>query len=103
MSTTDIRRTHGSGNQGHCFRDDHDTWREILDARLAAHQKHGANSIESIPADSGRWLPILVEEIGEVANALTYDVVEGGLRAELIDVLAVASAWVAALDQERED
>jgi hypothetical protein len=71
---------------------------EILEARAAAHRKHGANSIEMEPGDSPRWLPILVEEIGEVANALTYDGPTDQLRAELVDVLAVASAWVDAID-----
>jgi hypothetical protein len=98
----DIRRSHGSGNQARCFRDDHDLWREIMDARLKAHIKHGANSIESIPADSPRWMAILVEEVGEVAHTQTYDGPAGGLRAELIDVLAVASAWLSAIDAEGE-
>lgn len=96
----DIRRTMGSGNQARCFRDDHDTWREIMNARLKAHQKHGANSIESIAPDDPRWLAILVEEVGEVAHTLTYDGPKKDLRAELIDVLAVASAFVAAIDEE---
>jgi NTP pyrophosphatase (non-canonical NTP hydrolase) len=73
-------------------------WEEIEQARARAHQKHGDNSIESEPNGSPRWLPILVEEIGEVANALTYDGPAGSLRAELIDVIAVASAWVDAID-----
>lgn len=96
----DIRRTHGSGNQAHCVRDDHDPWREIMRAREKAHAKHGDNSIEAISANDPRWLSILVEEIGEVANALTYDGPTGNLRSELVDVLAVASAWLAALDDE---
>lgn len=72
---------------------------EVLAARDAAHAKHGANSIEAEPADSPRWLAILVEEIGEVANALTYDGPQTNLRAELVDVLAVASAWVDSIDR----
>jgi len=91
----------GSGNQARCFRDDHDIYREVLRAREAAHTKHGQNSIEAQAGDSPRWLAILVEEIGEVANAQTYDT-KANLRAELIDVLAVASAWVAALDDGQE-
>jgi NTP pyrophosphatase (non-canonical NTP hydrolase) len=93
-----IRRTHGSGNQARCFRDDHDPWREIMRAREKAHAKHGANSIEALPADDPRWLPILVEEIGEMAHCLTYDGPKDELRAEVIDVLAVASALLAAID-----
>lgn len=82
----------------HCFRDDHALYREVLNARLDAHAKHGENSIEVEPANSPRWLAILVEEIGEIANALTYDG-KGDLRAELVDVLAVGSAWIAAIDR----
>lgn len=92
----------GSGNQTHCFRDDHAIYQEVLQGRLKAHLKHGPNSIEAEPANSPRWLAILVEEIGEVANALTYDTT-ASIRAELIDVLSVASAWVAALDDQKED
>lgn len=69
-------------------------WQIINDARAAAHAKHGENSIEAIPSDDPRWLPILVEEVGEVAHALTYDATDANLRAELIDVLSVASAWL---------
>jgi hypothetical protein len=87
----------GSGNQARCYRDDHAIYRHVLMGREAAHAKHGDNSIEAEAGDSPRWLAILVEEVGEVANALTYDT-GGDLRAELMDVMAVASAWVAALD-----
>lgn len=85
----------------HCYRDDHAVWTEVQHARLAAHKKHGDNSIEAIPADDPRWLTILVEETGEIARAMTYD--NGSrkdLRAELVDVLAVASAWIDKLDRE---
>lgn len=84
----------------HCYRDDHALYREVLHARLEAHEKHGANSIEVEPPDSPRWLAILVEEIGEVANSLTYDGPQDNLRAELVDVLAVAAAWVSAIDRK---
>lgn len=99
---SDIRSREGSGNQMRCFRDDHEVWTDILNARRKAYQKHGANSIEAIPASDPRWLSILMEEVGEAAHELTYD--SGGttasLRAELIDVLSVASAWVDAIDAE---
>lgn len=76
----------------------HSIWYEVVEARKKAHVKHGENSIEAIPADRvAVWLPILIEEVGELANALTYDST-GDPRAELIDVLAVASAWVDAMD-----
>lgn len=99
---TDIRRRHGSGNQMHCYRDDHEVSQEILRARERAHAKHGPNSIEAIPANSPRWLSILTEELGEAAHELTYD--SGGdlqsLRRELIDLAAVATAWIEAIDHD---
>lgn len=88
--------------QSNCHRDDHELYREVLAARRAAHAKHGDNSIEVEPANSPRWLPILVEEIGEVANTLTYDGDRTQTRHELIDVIAVAAAWVDRLDRDGE-
>ncbi len=76
-----------------------DVFYEVFRARVKAHEKHGDQSIEATAARSSRWLSILVEEVGEVAHELTYDA-KGSLRAELIDVLAVASAWVDALDRD---
>lgn len=87
---------------------------EVVDGRVKAHLKHGDNSVEALGAGSRQWLPILMEEVGEAAHELTYDAspnpngIEGPravdvypkLRAELIDVLTVASAWVAAIDRE---
>lgn len=73
---------------------------EVLHGRIRAHEKHGDNSIEAIAADDPRWLSILVEEVGEVAHELTYDA-EGGvaaLRSELLDVIAVAMAWISSID-----
>lgn len=77
-------------------------WGEIHRARQQAHEKHGDNSIEALPSDSPRWLSVLVEEVGEVAHELTYDSA-GSLRAELIDVLAVATAWVYAIDRDHPE
>jgi len=74
--------------------------REIASGRLAAHAKHGSNSIEAVPGDDiARWLPILGEEFGEVCESLTYDKDAGTLRAELIDLITVGTAWVAAIDR----
>lgn len=73
--------------------------KEVRAGRIRAHQKHGANSIESVAADDPRWLSILVEEVGEASHELTYDAT-GSLRSELIDIITVATAWVAALDRQ---
>ena len=88
---------------------------EVLSARAAAHAKHGVHSIEALDYADPRWLTVLVEEIGEVAHELTYDaepVTDQALdvderaraearrvRGELLDVLAVASAWLDAADR----
>lgn len=81
---------------------------EINAGRVRAHEKHGSNSIEAVPADHfGQWLPILGEEFGEVCKALTYDQADSAeeqmdnLRAELVDVATVAFAWIAAIDRKR--
>ena len=71
--------------------------------RERAHEKHGAkgNSREDQPWDEREWLPILVEEVGEVAHCLTYDADPDPreLRKELIQVAAMACAWIAAIDE----
>jgi NTP pyrophosphatase (non-canonical NTP hydrolase) len=53
--------------------------------------------------DDGTRLAILVEEVGEVAHALNERRVGNveDLRAELVQVAAVAFAWVEAIDSER--
>jgi len=91
---------------------------ELAEARMKAHEKHSDNSIESLDSESRMWLPILGEEGGEVAEVLvdmfrgailakaigrvahdeTYDATYN-LRNELIDVLSVATAWVASIDE----
>lgn len=100
-------RHQGSGNGMHCYRDDHDLWREILQARDNAAEKHGVNSIEEIPADMiVNWLTILLEEFGEVGACLTYDKTSGNgwaedrkaLRRELIDIASVTTAWITRID-----
>jgi len=78
---------------------------EVVGKRHAAHQKHGANSIESIAGTDPFWLAILGEEFGDVAHELTYDANAtlgeqlNGVRRELLDTAAVAIAWIAAIDE----
>lgn len=80
---------------------------EITQGRVRAHAKHGAGSIESQDS-SDRLLAILSEEVGEVARAMneyalgntTQEEADQAIRAELLDVLTVASAWVAKFDRE---
>lgn len=66
--------------------------------RIRAHAKHAGQSIEAIAYDDPRFLPILVEGVGEVAKALTEREGRAALRAELVQVAAVAAAWIDAID-----
>lgn len=77
---------------------------EIHRERIRAHAKHGAagHSSEQLPASHREWPVILMEELGEVAHELTYDTPDGyaNLRKELIQVAAMACAWIDAIDAE---
>lgn len=93
-------------------------WIEIVAERARAHAKHGSTSMESCPPMADRRLRVLTEEVGEVARVLNdrehdmapgrpqswYDDVEehahDHLRSELVQVAAMAVAWIAALDGE---
>jgi hypothetical protein len=67
-----------------------------------AHLRHGEHSMLGENCSSGDRLAILVEEVGEVAQELTYD--HGGgqrrdeLVKELIQVAAMAASWVEFLE-----
>lgn len=81
--------------------------------RLRAHAKHAAGasgSMESKPWDHPIWLAVLGEEYGEVARVLCEDElgslagpahVRERLREELVQVAAMACAWIDAIEQER--
>lgn len=94
-------------------------WAEIVAERHSAHRKHGATSMESCDRFADRRLRVLLEEVGEVATVLNdrehdhaypnrpqqwHDDVEDNavvdLRHELVQVAAMAVAWIAALDDE---
>lgn len=81
---------------------------DVHDERERAHAKHGAagNSREDAPWDNAEWLPILMEELGEVAHEMTYDVQSQGrmdrMRVELVQVAAMACAWIDAIDEGYE-
>jgi NTP pyrophosphatase (non-canonical NTP hydrolase) len=82
---------------------------DIAEERRRAHLKHGPHggSVEVKYYQDFAWLPILVEEVGEVANEIneySLGVVNEEryrrqLRAELIQVAAMATAWVEAIDR----
>jgi hypothetical protein len=81
-------------------------YRDVHLERERAHAKHGAkgNSREDQPWTDAEWLPILTEELGEVAHELTYDAHQHAdraywLRKELVQVAAMACAWVDSIDR----
>ncbi|GHJ59157.1 hypothetical protein NOK12_16750 [Nocardioides sp. OK12] len=60
----------------------------------AAYAKHNGKTPRSHGVGDATSLVVLVEEVGEVARAMTYD--EGdidNLAAELIQVATMAAAW----------
>lgn len=76
---------------------------DIHHERIRAHKKHGrkGNSRENANWEDKEWLPILMEELGEVAHILTYDSNKGirELRDELVQVAAMSVAWIEAIDE----
>jgi len=79
----------------------------IHNERARAHRKHGAagNSREEASWDNVEWLPILMEELGEIAHQFTYDVEMDimDLREELVQLAAMSAAWIASIDEMAEN
>lgn len=79
--------------------------------RIRAHAKHDERdgSMERKPYDHPIWLPVLVEEVGEVARVLCDNElglmvgtdVRAKMREELVQVGAMVAAWIEAIDAER--
>lgn len=73
----------------------------MLDAVAAeyysAKEKHGEFSLDSPASNDVLRLAALVEEVGEVASALTYDGDQANLRAELIQAANVSLTWASVL------
>jgi hypothetical protein len=84
----------------------------IHNERSRAHDKHDANggSMERRSFDDPMWLPVLGEEFGEVARVLceadhshqnmSHRQTAERLREELVQVAAMACAWIDAIDLE---
>jgi NTP pyrophosphatase (non-canonical NTP hydrolase) len=82
---------------------------DIAEERRRAHLKHAPHggSVEDKPFDEERWLPILVEEVGEAAkeiNEFSLGVTSDKryqqlLRYELVQVAAMTCAWIEAIDR----
>lgn len=72
---------------------------EIEEEFQRAHEKHDGWTPAHHMMEVGQKLAILMEEVGEVARAVTYD--EGdkeNLKKELVQVATMALAWRASLD-----
>jgi len=88
-------------------------WRPYHDIhveRIRAHEKHDGNgdSMERKTFVDPSWMSVLVEEVGEVAKAICDhrhlgaiadpESLAAELRTELIQVAAMAVAWIDAID-----
>lgn len=73
--------------------------------RERAHAKHSAKgmSAEQMPWTDPFWLPVLVEEVGEVARAMCDREPARRVREELIQVAAMALAWADAIESAEAD
>lgn len=79
---------------------DADVWVEVLDARRARHLIDPSRSPETWRAlDVIRWRAALAETRDHLDEALAAGG-QGDPRAALVRMMAVCSAWVAAIDQE---
>ena len=82
----------------------------MQEERVRAHAKHEAagNSMEDAHWYDLRWLPILTEEVGEVARELcdawqhTEAEQKERMRAELVQVGAMTAAWIDAIDRDEK-
>ena len=80
------------------------------DERKRAHEKHWSDghSVETATWYDPRWLPILAEEVGEVARELcdaykhTVPEQRNRMRAELVQVGAMTAAWIDAIDRAEQ-
>lgn len=88
-------------------------YRDVHRERERAHRKHdpAGGSMERKRWSDRMWLPVLTEEVGEVARVLCDQAVgdererdpthvRARLREELVQVAAMACAWVDAIDRE---
>ncbi|MCR2051466.1 hypothetical protein NSA19_01060 [Actinomyces bowdenii] len=74
-----------------------DGWRAMREEYDRAKAKHGDNTLDSLTMDDDMKFFALMEEVGEIARALTYDREHAG---ELVDEItqtgALALAWYVA-------
>ena len=89
---------------------EHGIYAEVRAERERAHAKHGDHSMEAMNPFDYRRFTILAEEVGEVAKEMNDAAIEGSffgperraaMRAELIQVAAMATAWADSLTSLR--
>lgn len=85
---------HGSVNGG--------PYADVHRERIRAHAKHDGRgqSMERKGWDDPIWLPVVTEEVGEVARCLCDHDDKARLREELVQLAAMTTAWIDAIDQE---
>lgn len=85
---------------------------DIDNERIRVHRKHVdyGGSMERKEFTDSAWMPVLVEEVGEVARELCdyrHSIDRSGfkrrLRDELIQVAAMATAWICAIDSDQPE
>jgi NTP pyrophosphatase (non-canonical NTP hydrolase) len=74
----------------------HDPLGDVMLERAAQDRKWGEQNHPDL-----RWLAILVEEVGELAQAL-IDGRPADARRELVQVTAVGLAWLEAMERRAE-
>lgn len=75
----------------------YDALGDVKEERYRQHEKWG----EQDHPDTS-WALVLGEEYGEVRTAILHDIFggEGNLREELVQVAAVAVAWIEKIDRQ---
>lgn len=74
--------------------------RDVRDERDRQDDKWGRKFTATRRMD--KWLPILMEEVGEASEELINADDPLALRAELVQVAAVAVFWIESLDEQRQ-
>lgn len=69
----------------------------VMEERDRQEELHAPNTCASAYLDPFKKLSILMEEVGEVANALNESYDEEELVKELVQVSAVCVAWIESL------
>lgn len=81
--------------------EDHGVIQLVMAEYDAAKRKHGENTLDGKLSNDLKRIAALVEEVGEVAELLTYDKARmhgpERLKAELIQVANVALTWASIL------